>query len=230
MLCLIPAIMSAIAVVREKETGSIANFRSTPITRFEFLIGKQLPYVAVAMVNFFFLFLMAIFLFRVPLKGSFLTLLIATIVYVVATTGFGQSDLLLHPNTGRRGFRDRDPLHRAGREFFRIVRAGFVVVRRSEGYRPDIPVGLVSAGHRRRIRQGAGHRRPLANIAAIAAIATSVFIAFRSPCFASRRREMSRIWRAACTKAGRGAKPLTLRRSCGQHLPPGDQGAEKHPR
>ncbi len=90
MLCLIPAIMSAIAVVREKETGSIANFRSTPITRFEFLIGKQLPYVAVAMVNFVFLFLMAIFIFNVPIKGPFLTLLIATIVYVFATTGFGQ--------------------------------------------------------------------------------------------------------------------------------------------
>jgi ribosome-dependent ATPase len=90
MLCLIPAIMSAIAVVREKETGSIANFRSTPITRFECLLGKQLPYVAVAMVNFVFLFLIAIFLFQVPLKGPFLTLLIATIVYVVATTGFGQ--------------------------------------------------------------------------------------------------------------------------------------------
>ena len=53
LLCLIPAIMSAIAVVREKETGSIANFRSTPITRFEFLIGKQLPYVAVSMIAFF---------------------------------------------------------------------------------------------------------------------------------------------------------------------------------
>src|SRR5262249_1226153 len=39
MLCLIPAIMTAIAVVREKETGSIANFRSTPITKFEFLLG-----------------------------------------------------------------------------------------------------------------------------------------------------------------------------------------------
>ncbi len=90
MLCLIPAIMSAIAVVREKETGSIANFRSTPITKFEFLIGKQLPYVAVAMVNFVFLFLMAIFVFNVPIKGPFLTLLIATIVYVFATTGFGQ--------------------------------------------------------------------------------------------------------------------------------------------
>jgi ribosome-dependent ATPase len=90
MLCLIPAIMSAIAVVREKETGSIANFRSTPITRFEFLLGKQLPYIAVAMVNFVFLFLMAVFLFQVPLKGPFLTLLIGTIIYVVATTGFGQ--------------------------------------------------------------------------------------------------------------------------------------------
>jgi ribosome-dependent ATPase len=90
MLCLIPAIMSAIAVVREKETGSIANFRSTPITKLEFLLGKQLPYAAVAMVSFVFLFLMAIFVFGVPIKGSFLTLLIGTVVYVVATTGFGQ--------------------------------------------------------------------------------------------------------------------------------------------
>jgi ribosome-dependent ATPase len=90
MLCLIPAIMSAIAVVREKETGSIANFRSTPITKLEFLLGKQLPYAAVAMVSFVFLFLMAIFVFDVPIKGSFLTLLIGTVVYVVATTGFGQ--------------------------------------------------------------------------------------------------------------------------------------------
>src|SRR5258708_40278895 len=72
MLILIPAIMSTIAVVREKETGSIANFRSTPITKFEFLLGKQVPYVAVAMVNFVFLLLMAIFVFGVPLKGPFL--------------------------------------------------------------------------------------------------------------------------------------------------------------
>ncbi|MGB7975267.1 MAG: ribosome-associated ATPase/putative transporter RbbA [Roseiarcus sp.] len=89
LLCLIPAIMSAIAVVREKETGSIANFRSTPITRFEFLIGKQLPYVAVSMIAFFALLLIAIFIFHVPPKGPFLVLLLGTIVYVVATVGFG---------------------------------------------------------------------------------------------------------------------------------------------
>ena len=63
--------MSAIAVVREKETGSIANFRSTPITRFEFLLGKQLPYVAVAMVNFVFLLLMAVELISLPAFGLF---------------------------------------------------------------------------------------------------------------------------------------------------------------
>ena len=90
VLCLIPAIMSAIAVVREKETGSIANFRSTPITRFEFLIGKQLPYIAVSMVSFFVLLAMSVFLFQVPLKGPFLMLLVGTLLYVFATTGFGQ--------------------------------------------------------------------------------------------------------------------------------------------
>ncbi len=89
LLCLIPAIMSAIAVVREKETGSIANFRSTPITRLEYLIGKQLPYIAVSMIAFFALLLIAIFVFHVPPKGPFLVLLLGTIVYVIATVGFG---------------------------------------------------------------------------------------------------------------------------------------------
>jgi ribosome-dependent ATPase len=90
LLCLIPAIMSAIAVVREKETGSIANFRSTPITRLEFLLGKQLPYVAISVASFATLVLLAVFIFRVPPKGPFSVLLLSTVIYVIATTGFGQ--------------------------------------------------------------------------------------------------------------------------------------------
>jgi ribosome-dependent ATPase len=90
MLCLIPAIMSAISVVREKETGSIANFRSTPITRLEFLLGKQLPYVAIAMINFFVLYLISVLVFNVSAKGPFLLLLLGTFIYVIATTGFGE--------------------------------------------------------------------------------------------------------------------------------------------
>ena len=90
MLMLIPAIMSTIGVVREKETGSIANFYSTPITKFEFLFGKQLPYIAVAMVSFVLLLMLAVFLFDVPVKGSLLMLVLGTLVYVGASTGFGQ--------------------------------------------------------------------------------------------------------------------------------------------
>ncbi len=89
MLALFPAILMALAVVREKELGSITNLYVTPVRRLEFLIGKQLPYIALAMVNFALMFLMALFLFQVPLKGSFLVLLLATLVYVAATTAYG---------------------------------------------------------------------------------------------------------------------------------------------
>jgi ribosome-dependent ATPase len=90
MLILIPAVMSAVAVVREKETGSIANFQSTPVTKFEYLFGKQLPYIGVAMISFVLLVLLAIFVFGVPIKGSVAMLAVGTLLYVTATTGFGQ--------------------------------------------------------------------------------------------------------------------------------------------
>lgn len=89
LLALFPAILMALAVVREKELGSITNLYVTPVTRIEFLIGKQLPYIAVAIVNFGVMFLMALFLFRVPLKGSFPTLLLGVVIYVTATTAYG---------------------------------------------------------------------------------------------------------------------------------------------
>jgi ribosome-dependent ATPase len=89
LLALFPAILMALAIVREKELGSITNLYVTPVTRIEFLLGKQLPYIGVAMVNFAIMFLMALFVFEVPLKGSFLTLLIGALIYVTTTTGYG---------------------------------------------------------------------------------------------------------------------------------------------
>ena len=89
MLAIIPGILMALAVVREKELGSITNLYVTPVTRLEFLLGKQLPYVAIAMGNFAILFCMALFVFHVPLKGSFPTLAIGALLYVIATTGYG---------------------------------------------------------------------------------------------------------------------------------------------
>jgi ribosome-dependent ATPase len=90
MLILVPIIMSATAVVREKETGSIANFRSTPISKFEFLVGKQIPYIVVGLLTFVILLMMSFLVFQVPVRGSFATLALGTLLYVFATTGFGQ--------------------------------------------------------------------------------------------------------------------------------------------
>ncbi len=89
-LALIPAILMALAIVREKELGSIVNLYVTPVTRLEFLLGKQIPYIAVAMVNFFMMFLMALFVFHVPLKGSFPLLALGALIYVTTTTAYGR--------------------------------------------------------------------------------------------------------------------------------------------
>jgi ribosome-dependent ATPase len=90
ILVLIPAIMATIGVVREVETGSIANFRSTPISKFEFLLGKQIPYVVVGMLAFILMVLMAFVVFRVTIKGSFGALALGALLYVFSTCGFGQ--------------------------------------------------------------------------------------------------------------------------------------------
>jgi ribosome-dependent ATPase len=89
LLVLIPAIMTALGVVKEKETGSIANFRATPVTRLEFLLGKQLPYLAIAFAGFVALYLEARLVFQVPFTGSHAALALGTLAYVFATTGFG---------------------------------------------------------------------------------------------------------------------------------------------
>ena len=89
MLIFIPSIMMALGVVREKELGSITNLYVTPVTRLEFLLGKQLPYVAVSMVSYFGMMAVSVFVFEVPLKGSFLLLTGAALVFVTVTTDIG---------------------------------------------------------------------------------------------------------------------------------------------
>ncbi|HQS10834.1 MAG: multidrug ABC transporter ATP-binding protein [Rhizobiales bacterium 24-66-13] len=89
LLMMIPAMLAVLSVVREKELGSIINFYVTPVTRLEFLVGKQLPYVALAMLNFLMLTAVAVFIFRVPFTGSFLTFTFGALLYVIIATGMG---------------------------------------------------------------------------------------------------------------------------------------------
>ena len=89
LLLMLPAMLTALAVVREKETGSITNLYVTPVTRIEFLLGKQLPYVGLAMMNFLLMSLLAVTVFGVPVTGSFFTLSLAALIFSFAATGMG---------------------------------------------------------------------------------------------------------------------------------------------
>ena len=89
LLLMIPAILTTLSVARERELGSIINFYVTPVTRLEFLIGKQLPYIALAMLNFFLMMAMAVTFFAVPFNGSFLGFTLSALIYVTATTALG---------------------------------------------------------------------------------------------------------------------------------------------
>ena len=89
LLLMLPAMLTALGIVREKELGSIINLYVTPVTRAEFMLGKQLPYIGLAMLNFLLMSLMAVTVFGVPITGSFLTLTISAFVFVIIATGMG---------------------------------------------------------------------------------------------------------------------------------------------
>ena len=89
LLLMIPAMLTALSVVREKELGSIVNLYVTPVTKLEFLIGKQIPYVLLGMVNFFLLTLLAVTAFGVPLTGSFLVLTLGAFLFIISSTAMG---------------------------------------------------------------------------------------------------------------------------------------------
>ena len=89
LLLMIPSVLAALSIVREKETGSIINLYVTPLTRFEFLVGKQVPYVLISMASAVLLVFMAVFWFGVPIKGNPLALVAGLAVYCIITTGMG---------------------------------------------------------------------------------------------------------------------------------------------
>ena len=91
MLCLIiiPAMLTALGVVREKEMGSILNLYASPASVGQFLVGKQLPYIGLAMLSYASLVFLSIVLLQVPLKGNFFALSLGALCFVFATTALG---------------------------------------------------------------------------------------------------------------------------------------------
>jgi len=89
LLLMIPALLTALSVVREKELGSIINLYVTPVSRLEFLLGKQLPYLLLAFFNYALMLLVAVLIFAVPFTGSLLALSLSALIFIVFSTGFG---------------------------------------------------------------------------------------------------------------------------------------------
>ena len=89
LLLMIPALLTSLAVVREKELGSIINLYVTPVSKLEFLLGKQLPYIATSFISFLLLVAMAVWLFNGPLKGDVLALFVIALLFVTFSTSFG---------------------------------------------------------------------------------------------------------------------------------------------
>ncbi len=88
-MILIPTMLTALGVVREKEVGSIINLYASPASIGQYLVGKQLPYAALATLSFLSLVVLTVILLGVPLKGSFIALLIGGVLFVLAATGLG---------------------------------------------------------------------------------------------------------------------------------------------
>lgn len=84
-----PPFLTALGIVREKESGSIFNIYSSTVRRGEFLAGKLLPYVAISSLNVVILWALAMFLFGAPFKGDPVFFLLASMLYVTCTTGIG---------------------------------------------------------------------------------------------------------------------------------------------
>ncbi len=89
IVTLVTLMLTSMAVVREKEIGTMEQIVVTPITRVEFILGKTLPFAIIALVNVLLVTGIAVLWFRVPIRGSILLLLGATLVFLTSTIGIG---------------------------------------------------------------------------------------------------------------------------------------------
>ncbi|MCX8084325.1 MAG: ABC transporter permease [Calditerrivibrio sp.] len=89
VLFIAPAILSSLLIVKEKESGSIYNIYTSSISRFDFIISKQIFAMTVSFLNYFILFAMIMVLFKPPFKGSFLLFTISSFIYLLVSTSLG---------------------------------------------------------------------------------------------------------------------------------------------
>jgi ABC-2 type transport system permease protein len=89
LLLLVTANLTSMAIVREREHGTLEQLNVTPLGRWELVLGKLLPYALVGFVDVLLVLAVAVYWFEVPLRGSVALLLMASAVYLLCTLGLG---------------------------------------------------------------------------------------------------------------------------------------------
>jgi ABC-2 type transport system permease protein len=89
LMVLTTFVLTQIAIVREKELGTFEMLISAPVSKSEIIFGKTIPYVLLGMTNLPLILSVAMLVFRVPMRGSFLSLMLATFAFVCTTVAMG---------------------------------------------------------------------------------------------------------------------------------------------
>jgi len=89
LLLITTMMLSSMAVVREKEIGTMEQIIVTPIRKWEFILGKTIPFACIGYTNLLMVTLVAIYWFDIPFRGNVLVLVAATAAYMLCTLGFG---------------------------------------------------------------------------------------------------------------------------------------------
>jgi ABC-2 type transport system permease protein len=89
ILLVVTANLASMAIVREKELGTLEQLNVTPLRRWELIVGKLLPYGLIGMIDVLLAVAVAVFWFEVPLRGSFGLLFVLSLVYILCTLALG---------------------------------------------------------------------------------------------------------------------------------------------
>jgi len=89
IMMIIGTLLTAVTIVKEKEQGTIEQIVSSPIKRYELMVGKVLPYAALAYLDFLIIVLASYFIFGVHIKGSVLLLFVVAFFYLWGVLGMG---------------------------------------------------------------------------------------------------------------------------------------------
>jgi len=86
---LIPIILTAQAIVREREIGTLEQIMVTPIRSWELMLGKTLPFAMIGLADAIMIALIGVFWFEVPLRGNPLILLLGNVLFLMSSVGIG---------------------------------------------------------------------------------------------------------------------------------------------